>query len=69
MVTDCGAGFERVLVEQDGEVVTINVSVEVVRDMRYVISSFLENHSMQASALPEGSSRPGFHLSMERRYW
>ena len=46
---DRAARNERVLVEEDGEVVAVSVSVEVVRDMRYVIPGFVKDHSMEAS--------------------
>ena len=54
---DRGAGFKRVFVEQDGEVVAVGVGVELVRDMRYMTTGFLEDHSMESvHRLPEGSA-------------
>ena len=44
------ARFERVLVEQDGEVVAVGVRDELVRDMRPAIPNFLKDNITRASA-------------------
>ena len=33
---------------QDGEVVTVSVGVELTSDVRHVVTSFLENHRVEA---------------------
>ena len=57
--------FDRVLIDQDFKVVAFSVSVEVVRDMRYMITGFLEGDSMETST----GCRKGLRGVLARWAW
>ena len=45
-----GSGLKRVFVEQDGSIVAVSAGVELARGMPNVVTDFLENHRVEASA-------------------
>ena len=44
------ARLKRIVVEEDGQVFAVSVGVEVVSDVRYVVTSFLEDHHVEVAA-------------------
>ena len=58
--------LNRVFVEQNGQVVTVSVGVELVDDVRSVITGFLEDHHVEATASDTEDLRGPW--STERRY-
>ena len=70
------ARLKRVFVEQDGQVVAVSVSVELVGDVRSVISGFMEDHTtwklpQEALRCYVGLLRAGLGFTGARRggYW